>query len=62
MPYYWEIGDHAWLPGYNSDKIGKQILNPMKNIYICGEAFSHTQCWVEGALQTASNVLDIIDA
>jgi monoamine oxidase len=62
MPYYWDIGDHAWLPGYNSDKIGKQLLNPMKNIYICGEAFSHTQCWVEGAVQTASNVLDIIDA
>ena len=60
--YYWEIGDHAWLPGYNSDKIGKQLLNPMKNIYICGEAFSHTQCWVEGALETASKVLDIIDA
>ena len=60
-PYYWEIGDHAWLPGYNSDKIGKQLLNPMKNIYICGEAFSHTQCWVEGALETASNVLDILD-
>lgn len=59
-PYYWEIGDHAWLPGYNSDKIGKQLLNPMKNVYICGEAFSHTQCWVEGALETASNVLDII--
>jgi hypothetical protein len=60
MPYYWEIGDHSWLPGYNSDKIGKQLLNPMKNMYICGEAFSHTQCWVEGALETASNVVDII--
>ena len=59
--YYWKIGDHAWLPGYNSDKIGKQLLNPIQNIYICGEAFSHTQCWVEGALETASKVVDILD-
>ena len=42
-------------------KIAKKILNPMKNIYICGEAFSHKQAWIEGALQTATNVLDILD-
>jgi len=60
-PHYWKIGDHSWLPGYNSDKIAKQLLNPIKNLYICGEAFSHTQCWVEGALETSSEVLDIIE-
>jgi len=59
--HLWKIGDHSWKPGYNTKKIAKQILNPMKNIYICGEAFSHKQAWIEGALQTATNVLDILD-
>lgn len=58
--HLWKIGDHSWKPGNNTEKIAKELLNPMKNIYICGEAFSHKQAWVEGALQTASDVLDIV--
>jgi len=59
--HYWKIGDHAWKPGYDSVKIAKKIINPMPNIYICGETFSHTQSWVEGALETAKEVLDILE-
>jgi monoamine oxidase len=58
--HMWNIGDHTWKPGNNTEKIAKEILNPMKNIYICGEAFSHNQAWMEGALQTASKVIDIL--
>jgi hypothetical protein len=59
--HLWKIGDHSWKPGNNTEKIAKQLLNPMKNIYICGEAFSHKQAWIEGALQTASDVLNILN-
>ena len=36
------------------------MLNPMptyKNVYICGDAYSLDQGWVEGALRTAESVL-----
>ena len=59
--HLWEVGDHSWLPKYNSDKISKEILNPIKGIYICGESFSHNQAWVEGALETSVKVLDILE-
>ena len=61
QPHVWLIGDHAWKPGYDSDKIAKQIINPMPNIYIAGEAFSHNQSWIEGALESATEVLDILE-
>jgi len=61
QPHVWLIGDHAWKPGYDSDKIAKQMLNPLPNIYIAGEAFSHNQSWIEGALESATEVLDILE-
>ena len=61
QPHVWKIGDHAWKPGYDSDKIAKELLNPMPNIYLCGEAFSHNQSWIEGALENATEVLDILE-
>ena len=61
QPHVWLIGDHAWKPGYDSDKIAKQLINPMPNIYIAGEAFSHNQSWMEGALESATEVLDILE-
>jgi monoamine oxidase len=61
QPHVWKIGDHAWKPGYDSEKIAIQIINPMPNIYVAGEAFSHNQSWVEGALESATEVLDILE-
>ena len=31
---------------------------PSENVYICGEAYSNNQGWVEGALQTAQLMLE----
>jgi hypothetical protein len=61
QPIVWDIGDHAWKPGFNSDKIAKELLNPMRHVYICGEAISHSQSWMEGALETSTQVLDILE-
>ena len=61
QPILWNIGDHAWKPGYDSNKISKKIMNPMKHVYICGEAISHKQSWVEGALETSKEVLYILE-
>ena len=58
--HYWTVGAHHWKPGYNSNYISKKILNPLKNIYICGESFSQKQAWIEGGLETANEVAKII--
>lgn len=55
--HYWAVGAHHWKPGFDSDAISKEVLNPMKNVFVCGEAFSKKQAWVEGALETSELVL-----
>ena len=58
--HYWSVGAHHWKPGYNSTAISKKILNPLKNIYICGESFSQKQAWIEGGLETANELIKLI--
>ncbi len=52
-------GVHFWNRGYKSWEVLHQITQPVKDFpaYICGEAYSTNQTWVEGALQTAEIVL-----
>jgi protoporphyrinogen oxidase len=53
---HWANGVHGWRPLINSDLVYNQIQNPFRNVYICGEAFSRWQGWIEGALETALEV------
>jgi monoamine oxidase len=55
-PYLWNIGTHAWLPGPSS-KLLKQ-LPEIDQVYVCGEAFSVRQAWIEGSLESAERVLE----
>ena len=52
-------GVHMWKPGEDILNLYEKILQPdiNKEIYICGEAYSKKQCWIEGALQTSYDVL-----
>jgi monoamine oxidase len=52
-------GVHFWNRGYRSWEILEEMTQPVKDFpcYICGEAYSTNQTWVEGALQTAEIVL-----
>lgn len=55
--YYWINGCHYWKKNYDSEIISKSIINPINNIYICGEAYSlYNQTWIEGALETSDKV------
>jgi protoporphyrinogen oxidase len=58
--YLWTEGGHAWLPGVDSDEAARAILNPRPRMYVCGEAFSHKQAWIEGALETVREVKKLI--
>ncbi len=52
-------GVHFWNRGYKSWEILQDMTQPVPDFpcYICGEAYSTNQTWVEGALQTAEIVL-----
>ena len=57
--YYWKAGVHMWKTNTDMDSIYKKILNPFKNIYIANEAFSKHQCWIEGSLTMANDLLKL---
>ena len=56
---YWKVGTAFWKKNKNSKIISKKILKPFSNIpmYICGENYSETQGWIEGALETSKLVI-----
>ena len=53
-------GWNSWNIGVKSDEVKHQIVQPSaeRPLYICGEAYSDAQGWVEGALQTADLTLE----
>jgi monoamine oxidase len=50
---------HIWKPKVDNELVTKQISQIHSNIpfYVVGEAYSITQSWVEGALETSEYVL-----
>jgi len=52
-------GWNSWNIGVKSWEVRDEITHPIKDLklYICGEAYSDAQGWVEGALQTADIML-----
>ena len=52
-------GANFWRQHVKSREVSRRIVQPVSGIpvYICGEAYSHAQGWVEGALMTAEDLL-----
>jgi hypothetical protein len=52
-------GVHFWNIGYNSLECIPAVVKPVTDVpvYIVGEAYSRTQGWVEGALETSEIML-----
>ncbi|QHT65333.1 hypothetical protein GXP67_00910 [Rhodocytophaga rosea] len=52
-------GYHAWKARYDVGKVMKYMRRPKQdeNIYICGEAYSDQQGWIEGALCVAEKMM-----
>jgi monoamine oxidase len=52
-------GWNSWNIGVKSWEVKEKITQPVEELplYICGEAYSDAQGWVEGALQTADIML-----
>jgi hypothetical protein len=50
---YWKVGTHYYRNYFETES----YRNPMTNIYLIGEAYSHKQGWVEGALESVETLL-----
>ncbi len=52
-------GANFWPQHVESHDVARKILKPAPDVpvFICGEAYSHGQGWVEGALETAEAML-----
>jgi monoamine oxidase len=57
-----EAGWTFWSAGARSDGVIRDIVRPVPglDLFICGEAFSRAQSWVEGALQTAETAVEAV--
>lgn len=53
-------GYHAWAAHYKAWEVMREVRKPMpdRHVYICGEAYSNAQGWVEGAFCTAESMLN----
>jgi len=62
--HYWNEGFHTWNPGFNIDYSYHKMINPLKdknkNIFVCGEAYSKKQGWMEGCLESCYDLLKIL--
>ena len=58
----WDCGVGYWNRNVDSEKMAAFILNPIPNIYICGENYSNNQSWVEGALETSDKCIKLISS
>jgi monoamine oxidase len=56
-PYFG--GWHSWNPHRRPWEIRRKLVRPFaSNVYVCGEAYSSEQGWVEGAFRSAELVLN----
>jgi len=53
-------GIDFWKPKSDSQQVMKDVMKPIKDLplYICGDAYSERQGWVEGALASADHMLE----
>jgi len=61
-PSYWNCAVGFWKKKKDSTILSNKIIHPIPNInlFICGENYSETQGWIEGALETSFKVIDKI--
>jgi len=56
----WDAGWHTWIVHSKpwTEEIKKARVQPLPpNLFLCGEAYSNEQGWIEGALKSAEQVL-----
>ena len=61
---YWDVGTAFWKKNRDSSIISKKIIQLNDDIpfFICGENYSETQGWMEGALETSGHIVKILNS
>ena len=63
--YEWSGGCTYWIPGeYDPAVESRRAMKPlpkMPRLHLCGESFSLRQAWIEGALEHAAALLNLLD-
>lgn len=61
--HHWSAGVHMWKPGNSVKDVYKRLLKPFltEKVYLVNESFSLHQCWIEGCLDMAYDVLELMD-
>ena len=59
---FWINGTHLWKVNTDSNDISNRILKPFDYpLFICGETYSLNQGWIEGALDTAKQAIELAE-
>ena len=60
--HYWSAGIHLWKPGLNVKEEYQKVLQPFQHekIFVVNEAYSLHQGWMEGSLESAYDVLELL--
>lgn len=60
---FWSSGFHLWKPGCNVDKEYNNLKKPFPGdeIYLVNEAYSKHQGWIEGCLDMAFDILQLVE-
>ena len=51
---------HAWSVHMRSWEARRKIRSPAKDLYVCGEAYAERHGWVEGAINSAEMVMQLL--
>ncbi|WP_440055754.1 FAD-dependent L-amino acid oxidase [Pseudoalteromonas sp. T1lg65] len=52
------FGVHQWALDADDREVMRELIEPLPNLFTCGEAFSDYQGWVEGALRSTDLALE----
>ena len=60
--HYWENGIHLWNKNIIGKEISDKIIKPIPelNIYVCNEAYSYNQRWMEGSIEMSNRVYSLL--
>ncbi len=59
--YHWNNALGNWKKNVDYKSLYKKFINPLKDVFICGDILSLCQDWMEGALQTSNKVIKLLN-
>ena len=61
--HFYDNGVHIWNKNVDGDEISNKIIKPREdmNLYICNEAYSLQQRWMEGGVEMGNRIIKLLD-